>query len=163
MKGVNIFLSAVLLILLTVVIASFVFNWITTLSTERSESIKNTTKERLGCQFADMYIINATYDCNGDCSSGIIHRVNVSISNSGKKALEISRIVIQNTTGSIFNYNINETKILSVGETLTITNVSTDTCDGINKTIEKIIVSSNNCPNQAFDSIPGKDVIFINC
>jgi hypothetical protein len=163
MKGVSTLLSAVFLILMTVVIAAFVSGWLTNLSTEQSGEIKNKTTERLGCQFSDMYIVNATYNCNGNCSAGTQHTLELYISNSGKKLLYFERAVIQNTTGSVFSLDFNATKSLSVGETLLVRNYTTETCNGINNTIDKIIVSSMNCPSNAFDSIPGSDVTYLNC
>jgi flagellin-like protein len=163
LKGISPLVSTVLLIVIVVAIATIVSSWFTTLSMEQSEKIENTTKQRLACQFADMYIKNATYNCGGNCSAGVNHILTVGIVNSGKKELTIEKMVIKNTTGVIFNYDLNETKTLSVGNALTMTNTSTTTCNGINNTIESVIVISKNCPNNAFDSLPGADVTYLAC
>jgi len=163
MKGISVMVSAVLLIIIAIAVGVIISSWFTTLSAEQSAKIENTTKQRLACQYANMYIKNATYNCNGNCASGISHTLTASIANSGKKELTIDRLSIKNTSGVIFSYNLNETKSLSVSSSLTLTNVSTDTCNGINRTIESIIVISTNCPNTALDSLSGADVTYTNC
>jgi archaellum component FlaG (FlaF/FlaG flagellin family) len=163
MKGVSALLSAVFLILLTIVIAAFVSGWLTNISSEQSSQIKNSTTDRIGCQFADMYIVNASYDCNSNCSSDIVHTLDMYVSNSGKKNLYVERMVIQNTQGVVYVYDLNMTTPLAVGETIYLRNLTSDSCTNINGSIDKIIASSMNCASNAFDSISGSDVTMKNC
>ena len=163
MKGISAMISTVLLIVISIALATIVSGWFTSMSTEQSKNVANTTTERLSCQYADMYIKNSTYNCNGDCSQGISHTLTINVVNSGKRQLYMDKVVVKNTTGIIFSYNLDSTKTLSVGDVSTLTNVSITTCNGINNTIESVIVSSTNCPNTAFDSLSGADVTFTNC
>lgn len=163
MKGISSMLSAVFLVLITVVIAMSVSGWLTSMSSQQASDISNKTNDKIGCQFSDMYIVNATYNCNSDCSAGTQHTLELYVSNSGKKKVYVERAVIQNSTGSIFTLNFNTTTSLSVGDTLLVRNYTTDTCTGIYNAIDKIIVSSINCPGNAFDSISGSDVTYLNC
>lgn len=163
MKGVSALLSAVFLILLTIVIAAFISGWLTGISAEQSSEIKNMTTDRIGCQFADMYIVNASYDCNSNCSDGVVHTIDMYVANSGKKNLYVERIVIQNDEGNVYVYDLNMTTLLGVGETIYLRNLSNDSCSNINGSIDKIITSSLNCASNAFDSISGNDVTMKNC
>lgn len=163
MKGISAFISVVLLVVIVVAVATIVSGWFSTLATSQTETIENTTKTRLSCQFADMYIINATYNCTGNCSAGNDHTLKVGIKNSGKRELKFDKLVVKNTTGDIFSYDLSSTNNLSIGNSVTLTNVSTTTCAGINNTIESVIASSTNCPNTAFDSIDGVDVDYLEC
>jgi len=163
MKGLEPIVSAVIILMITVVAGVTVSGWLSTFSTQKAADIKNLTNEQLSCKFADIYIKNSTYNCNNDCSSGIAHTITATVVNSGKKLVNINKIVVQNTTGSIYSLNLNETKSLNIGDTITLVNITSASCSGINRTIDKIIISSLNCPLPASDSVSGSGVTFINC
>lgn len=160
-KGISPMLSAVLLIVIAVAASVVVSSWVSSISEEQASNIQNTTQTKLGCQFADMFIKNVTYNCNNDCSAGTAHNTTLFITNSGKKTLRINNIAIQNTTGSIFSLVTNED--IAVGDTIRVSNVSSETCNGINNSIEDVIVTSPTCPETASDRFPGTEVIFLNC
>ena len=162
-KGVSNFLSAALLVLMVVVISTIVSGWLNTLSREETKKIQNTTSEQLGCQFADLFIKNTTYNCSGSCNAGTNHNITVAVSNNGKKAVNITTIVIRNTTGTTTSLDIGAVKTINVGEDLIVSNVSTATCTGINGSIDAITVSSVNCPGNAYDSLPGISVTMLSC
>ncbi|GEM_PF-5311396 len=162
-KGVSNFLSAALLVLMVVVISTIVSGWLNTLSREETNKIRNTTSEQLGCQFADLFIKNATYNCSGNCAAGTNHNITVAVSNNGKKAVNITTIVIRNTTGTTTSLDIGPVKTINVGEDVMVSNVSTATCTGINGSIDVVMVSSVNCPGNAYDSLPGSSVSFLSC
>jgi len=163
MKGISAMVAAVMLIAISVALGTMVAGWFSDMATTQSEKLENTTTERLSCQFADMYIINTTYNCSGNCSAGNNHTLTINVKNSGRRLLTLNTVVVKNTTGVIYSYALNETKSLSVSNTMTLTNESRTTCVGINNTIESIIVNSMNCPNTAFDSLPGADVTYVEC
>jgi len=162
-KGVSQFLSAVLLLVMAVAIAAFVASWITNFSYERSAAVENTTSLQLQCQSANLYIKSVRYNCSSSCAAGTVHSTTVTIVNSGKVALGVDKIYVQNTTGSLFVLELNQTYTIDPGITRALTNMSTDTCNGINKTIDKVIVNSAQCPNTAFDSLRGSEVAFVDC
>jgi archaellum component FlaG (FlaF/FlaG flagellin family) len=163
-KGLSTLVSAVMVILITVTASILVASWLTTTTSQRTETIKNQTKEKLNCVYADMYIESATFDCNSDCSPGISHNLTVSVRNSGTIQLSIDKMYIQNTTGDTFEFTLSSMS-LSTGESGTLENISTSDCTGYNSStkIEKIIVNSANCPSDAYDTIDGDDVTFNNC
>lgn len=162
-KGISHFLSAALLVLMVVVISTIVSGWLDTLTRSQTATIRNTTTEQLGCQLADLYIKNATFNCSGNCTAGNNHNVTVTITNSGKKAVNITTIVVRNTTGNIFSYDIGAVKVINVGEDVTVSNVSTTTCTGINRTFEFVEIYSVNCPGNAYDKLPGGSVTHLSC
>ena len=92
-----------------------------------------------------------------------MHTTVVTVVNSGKKQVGIDSILLQNTTGSIFNLKTNVTQNLNIGETTTLSNVSLGSCNGINRTIDKLIVSSINCPVSASDSLSGGSITYVEC
>ncbi len=162
-RGISAFLSAAMLILMVVVVSTIVSGWLNTLSRTETEKIRNTTTEQLGCQFADLYIKNATYNCSGNCASGTNHNITITVSNNGKKSVNITTVVVRNTTGTSFSYDIGAVKTINVGEDATVSNVSTTTCTGINSSIEFVFITSVNCPKTAFDSLPGSSVTYLSC
>ena len=153
MKGVSALISSVLLVLMAVVASVFISGWLSSTSTFEAEKIRNNSNTQLQCQYADMYIKNATYNCGGNCTTGTQHTTTVTVVNSGKKAISFDRIQLQNTTGIVTALILNETKTLNVGDVLSISNTTRDTCSGINNSIEVITVNSINCPSTAYDSI----------
>ncbi len=162
-KGVSLMISAILLIGLALTLGLITSDFVRGLSKERTQQLTNITKEKLNCQFANLYIRNASFDCNNNCTSGISHTFQVTIVNSGKKAVQIDNLYLRNTTGALFTFYTNGSRELNASEVLTISNISTSSCNDINRTIDRVIVSSINCPDTAFDSMPGSDVAFSRC
>lgn len=162
-KGISHFLSAALLVMMVVVISTIVAGWVNTLSRSQTATIRNTTTEQLNCQFADLYIRNATYNCSGNCSSGNNHNVTVSVTNNGKRAVNITTVVVRNDTGSTYSYDLGSVYTINTGTTVTVSNVSTTTCTGINNTIEFIEIVSVNCPGNAYDKLPESSVTYLSC
>lgn len=163
MKGLEPVISAVLMLMIAIAAGVVVSGWVSTFSTEKAKNIRNYTQDQLACNFAGLYIKNATYNCSNSCAAGVQHTTLVTIVNSGKKQFSIDSIVLQNTTGSIYSLKLNVTKNLNIGETVTLTNVSLGSCSGINKTIDKIITSSINCPVSASDSLSGGSITYLEC
>lgn len=162
-KGVSLMLSAVLLIAIAVTIGLITSDFVSRISKERTQQLTNITKEKLNCQFANLYIRNASFDCNNNCSAGASHTLQVTVVNSGKKPVHIDNLYLRNTTGALFAFYANGTREINASEVLTISNASTSSCADINRTIDRVIVSSLNCPDTAFDSMPGRDVVFSRC
>ncbi len=163
MRGIDNLISAVIVLAIAVVIAAFVSGWLGTFSQERATAIKNTTTQQITCQFADMFIRNVTYNCNSNCASGTAHTLVITLVNSGKKAISLSNVVLQNSTGALTTLSFNETKVINVGGQITTTNITSSQCHGINKTIDYVKISSLNCPLNAADSLPGSNIIWLNC
>jgi len=163
MKGISPLLSAVLLVSIVVGMSLIISQWSSALSKSQGSEITNKTQERLSCQFANLYVRNATLFCNNDCSAGTMHTVNVSIVNSGKRNVEISSFVLRNTTGNLTVFSLNETKSIQAGSSLTVTNVTYDNCAPFNNTVDRLIVSSLNCPSNAYDSFPGSSIAYAAC
>lgn len=163
MLGVSTILSAVLIVAIGVTLTIIVSTWLTTTFKERSEDVRDTAKTRLDCQFADLYIRNATYNCNSNCASGTAHTLTLTVVNSGKKAVSISEANILNKNGTLFVLTLGGTKELNATDVLTASNSSTTSCADINNSIDKLIVISTTCPRDATDSLPGSDVTFLNC
>ena len=163
MKGITIIVEALLLVVIAIALSLVIGNWVYSVSTEKASTIKNTTSQQLKCEFGNLFIKSASYDCSKDCSVGKIHNLTLNVVNSGKITVKIDRLFIQNAIGTTFSLDLNETIFLDPGSTNMLTNLSTDSCSGINNTIDRIVVSSINCPNTAFDSLPGNYVAFINC
>jgi len=161
-KGASDLIASVMLVLIAVAASVLVSGWLTSTTQKETSTIGNSTREQLECQYADMYVRSATYNCSGDCAQGTTHIVNVTIVNSGKKALSIDRIFIANTTGSVTEFMLPSVKTLQVGDTVFIDNTNTQSCSGINNSVEYLRVSSTNCPN-AYDNYDGSKISFLNC
>ncbi|HLD85329.1 MAG TPA: hypothetical protein VI968_02110 [archaeon] len=163
MKGLEPIVSAVMMLMIAIAAGAVVSGWVSTFSSEKAKNIRNYTQDQLSCNFAGLYIKNATYNCSNSCAAGVQHTTVVTVVNSGKKQIAIDSIVLQNATGSVYNLRINATQNINIGETVTIMNVSMGSCSGINKTIDKVIISSINCPASASDSLSGGSVAYIEC
>ena len=163
MRGIDNLISAVILVAVAVIIATFVSGWLGTFSQERANVIKNTTTQQITCQFSDMFIRNVTFNCNNNCASGTAHTLVITLVNSGKKTISLSSVVLQNSTGVLTTLNFNETKTINVGGQITAINTTSDSCHGINKTIDYVKIASQNCPLNAADSLPGSYITWINC
>ena len=163
MKGISPLIASVLLVVITVVASTLLSSWLSTTTRTQTQSIQNNTQAQLQCQYADLYIKNATYTCNNNCTTGTLHTTTVTVVNSGKKTLSFNSIFIRNTTGVITSLALNETKTLNVGDALTVSNTTRATCNGINNSIELITVSSMNCPTTAYDSIESSEITYATC
>ncbi|MDI6721714.1 MAG: hypothetical protein QMD85_04950 [Candidatus Aenigmarchaeota archaeon] len=162
-KGVSPLISTVLLIAIAVSASLIVSQWSSALSRSQSLEITNKTHERLSCQFANLYIKNVTFFCNNNCAAGTRHTINVSVINSGKRNIELSSFALRNTTGNLTVFSLNETKNIQSGATLLLVNVTFDNCSPFNGTVDRVIVSSLNCPDDAYDSFPGSSVAYAGC
>ncbi len=163
MKGSSVLMASVILVLITVVASIFLSGWMSTTTSAQTSRIRNNTETQLKCQFADIYIKNVTYDCNSDCASGVAHTLSLNIVNSGKKEVVISTIYVRNITGFVTAFRLNESKILNVGDVISVQNVTSSSCTGINNTIELVSVNTITCPATAYDSIQGDEVTYTNC
>ncbi len=163
MKGINQIVSFTILIAVAVSVALIIQSWLMPFSTEQTGTLENQTKEQLACQYASVYIRNVTYNCSSDCSTAAARNLTVYIENSGTLTVGINNIYIRNTTGALFSFGLNETKILVTGDVVRLENISTMRCSGINNSIDLVRIITNNCPGTAYDSFPGADVSFLDC
>src|SRR3989344_2847998 len=161
MKGSSALIASVMLVLIAIAASAFVSGWLTSTTEKETSTIRNSTKQQLECQYADLYVREATYNCSANCAAGITHTINVTVANAGKKAVSVDRVSVVNTTGSVTEFTITP-KTLDVGDTVPLDNVNTQSCSGINRTIEYLRVASTNCPN-AYDNFDGSGITFVNC
>ncbi len=161
-KGISPLIAATFLIAMSVTISVIVGGWAAEFVRERTSQISEQNKEQLRCSFASLYIKDVIIDCNGDCSSGT-HNITAEIRNTGQQKITINRIVILNTTGSLFEFDVTPTN-LSTGDIKSVVNTSTSSCIGINSSskVDKVYIADTSCPN-ARDSFDGEDVTFSNC
>ncbi|MCD6558121.1 MAG: hypothetical protein J7K31_03780 [Candidatus Aenigmarchaeota archaeon] len=162
-KGISPLIAATFLIAMSVTISVIVGGWAAEFVRERTDQISQQNKEQLRCSFASLYIKSVTIDCNSDCSAGNTHNITASVRNTGQKKITINKIVIVNTSGSLFSYDVTPIN-LSTGDVKSIVNTSTSSCIGINSSskIDKVYIADTSCPN-ARDSLDGSDVTFTNC
>ena len=163
MKGISPLIAAVFLVLITVVTSIFISGWLSTTTSTQAKQIRNNTNTQLQCQYADLYIKNATYNCGGNCTTGTQHTTTVTVVNSGQKALTFDRMFVRNTTGIVTALIFNETKTLNIADALTVSNATRATCTGINNSIDRITLSSMACSSTAFDSIESADIVYSSC
>lgn len=162
-KGISPLIAAVFLVIITVVGSILLSGWLSTTSTTQAGAIRNSTIVKLQCQYADIYIKNATYNCGLNCTTGTQHTTTLTVVNSGKKTITIDRLFIRNTTGFVTALLLNESKTITVGDALSVTNTTRATCVGINNSIEVVEVSSIECPSTAYDSLDSGDIVYTSC
>jgi len=96
----------------------------------------------------------------GSCTEADHHNITYNISNLGSITFSIDEILIRNTTGYLFIYNISEAAI-TPGNTTNI--IAENTNKKLNHTIQEIIIASKNCPKTARDIYPGDYINYVNC
>jgi len=159
MKGISNLLSAVLLIIIVIAVSAVVASWLNSMSRTQSQKISNTASDQLGCQMSNLFIKSASFNCSLDCSAGLAHNLTVNVENSGKNDVEVESVVVRNTTGNIFTFAVSPVTI-SPGNDAMLTNISTDSCVSINGTIDSILVTSTNCPGNAYDELTNNSDAF---
>ena len=88
-KGISPLIAAVFLVIMTVVASTLLSGWLSSTASFQSSQIRNNTVTQLQCQYADIYIKNATYNCGLNCTTGTQHTTTVTVVNSGKKSINI--------------------------------------------------------------------------
>ncbi len=118
MKGVHAFISATLLILVTVLIATIISSWTVNISSERAKTIINATQSKLNCQYAGLLVRNVTYDCNSACFTGSPYAINASIENTGSSKIYLENLFISLANGISYRIDGNLSPI-SAGDIIT--------------------------------------------
>ena len=81
----------------------------------------------------------------------------------GSTRVSIDKIYVENNKGSLYTLELNETNIISAGDSTYLINISSTNCSSINNSIDNVVIITNNCPNTAHDKFPGEDVSYVNC
>ncbi len=141
-KGISPLLAAVLLIAVTVAIATLVMGWLTTITRTTQVTVSNRTSEAVDCASASIAIEDVYID------AGINQSQRVIVRNSGLlDSLQIISAQIYNRTGGNFSANSlpitnfnrgNVTTLVFIGGLANITVV--DSCPGA---FSRAIVSTN--------------------
>ncbi len=141
-KGVSALLAAVLLIAVTVAIATLVMGWLATITRATQVTVSNRTVEAVDCSSASLVIDEVYID------SGINQTQRVIIRNSGQTDnLQIIAAQIYNSTGGNFSANSlpiqnfnrgNVTTLVFIDRLANITVV--DSCPGA---FSRVLVSTN--------------------
>lgn len=119
MKGVSPLVAAVILIAISVSLSVVVSNWLSTYGAEASKQVRNTTQTQLQCQFANIRIKSAVYDCSSSCMTGVPYKMNATIENSGKLNLVVSRAVTKLSNVQTYQFDIDDDSV-AVANTKTI-------------------------------------------
>lgn len=111
MKGVHPFISATILILVTVVIATIVSSWTVNVTSDRAKTIINATQTKLNCQYAGFLVRNVTYDCSGACFTGSPYRINATIDNTGSSRILVEDMLVTLDNGISYHLSGNLSSI----------------------------------------------------
>ncbi|MCD6381980.1 MAG: hypothetical protein J7L43_03315 [Candidatus Aenigmarchaeota archaeon] len=160
MKGISPLISAVLLIVITITATFLVGSFIKSLTTNASQTVKNQSEQKLQCSFADFYIVNATFDCNSDCSFGNIHTLNITVINNGEVKLNFKSVSVETSSHKMYTFDTNED--VSTGEEKIISIQTTQSCNDLNHSIYKIYLGSENCPTVR-DELTSDFIYYVNC
>ena len=161
-KGISVFIGSVLLIMLTVLVGAIVANWTATVAKDTSSSVEDQNLDQLNCARGNVFIRNVTYNCSKSCASGTFHMINATVENTGSIELMFRNMTIITTSGKLFGYSMNETKIISVGSSSLFMNISATACTDINSSIDSVKIGSMNC-GDVYDSFPGSLVQYVEC
>lgn len=166
MKAVSNLVTAALLIIITLAIATIISGWVLTFSHQRAGAIENQTEKKLNCVYASMYIYNASYQGNCNCSAGE-HNLTITIKNNGNINLDFSKAYIVTATGDSYVFTFDRTTV-EVGEIKSFINKTLQgdpsyNCTPFNETskIDHIEITSLTCPFT--DKLDGEDLIMDVC
>ena len=137
-KGISPLLASVLIIAVTVSIATLVMGWISTTVRASQNTIENRTVQAVGCSSAGIVIDNVFLTASA--GTGM---VKVTIRNSGASDLTIISAQVYNSTGHNFTANAALLSgVLTKGSitTMNFTNVNMSSCPS---TFSKAVVTSN--------------------
>jgi len=163
MKGFEPLIATVVLIIIAVAVAATIANWQAWFLPSYSEQLSNTSLSQLQCTRAGLMLDNVTYNCSNLClpggPTGPNHTLVAKIRNTGDISLPLYKILLENTTGGIFEFNLNTT--LALDQIYQFTNTSSTECQSINHSISRISVVTA-CPSMPsiFD---GSIITWINC
>ena len=140
MKGFEPLIATVVLIIIAVAVAAMITNWQAWFLPSYSEQLANQSRTQLQCARAAIALESISYDCGGICflggDTGPYRTLNATIRNTGDISLPLYKLLLENTTGSIFEFNLNTT--LALDQTYDFTNTSSMSCFGINHSISRI-------------------------
>ena len=156
MKGIDAYIATIILILIAIGLAVALINWQSWFLPHFSQSVSG--QNQLNCLRSGMVLQNISYNCNGDCSSGVNHTLITRIINTGDTPLTLSKVLLQTSTG-IFDYPLSST--LNPDQAFDATNVSTTSCANLNHSVSRVIIQTS-CPNVPgpFD---GSAMVWLNC
>ncbi|GEM_PF-2543197 len=158
MKGFEPLVAATLLIAVALMLAIIIYQWQISYIHSSTADIENSANKKLVCDRADISFVNMSYNCGMSCSSGVQHTLDIKLKNYGDVGLTIEKIYLKNTLGSLIEYPGGQ---LDVGEVKSFKNTSSSSCQGINKSLEEVLVITD-CPN-IFVTIPSDKINWINC
>jgi flagellin-like protein len=163
MKGISPLLAAVILVMITVASWSILSGWIQNLSEGQTAVISNQTSNELRCSYADFYIDRFLINCSGTCTSGNTTAI-AWVKNSGETSIKFAKLVVQNTTGELFSFALDEAKTVNTGELVNLSSKIPMNCTGFNSStkVEYVTVASSDCAG-LYDSLRGDDVEFSEC
>jgi flagellin-like protein len=118
-KGVSPLVAAVMLIAMSVVLSVMVSSWISTYGAETSKTLRNTTQSQLQCQFANIRVKSAVFDCSSSCMTGVPYKINATVENTGKISAAISRAVTKLSNGQVYQLETDDTSV-GVGASSTV-------------------------------------------
>lgn len=111
-KGISPLIAAVMLVAMAVVLSVMVSSWLTTYSAEASNIVRNTTQTQLQCQFANLRIKSANYNCSSSCMTGVPYRLNATVENSGRISIIVSRAITKLSNGQTYQFEIDDNSVI---------------------------------------------------
>ena len=161
-KGLSTLVANVIMVVVALSIAGIVANWSSLFAQERAGGVVGQTETIIGCSNADLFVSNATIDCQHSCA-GVDKTIFFSVRNTGDIALDVDRFYITNKNGVLFEIRTPEKKHVTSGSTFSVFASSDFNCSDIVNNIDKFEVLSLNCPREGRDTLSSRDVAFINC
>ena len=158
MKGFEPLIAAVLLIAVALMLAIIIYQWQISYIHNSAKDLEDKTQKRLICDRADIGLLNISYDCTNSCNAGIGHILDIKLKNYGEVGVKIEKIYLRNKSSTLFEY---PGGTLDIGEVKRFVNTSTDSCQGINQSLDEVLIITD-CPN-LFVSIPSDKINWLNC
>ena len=111
MKGISPLIAAVLLIAITVAIATLVTGWVSSLTRSTQVSVENKTTEAVDCASASITIDNVFVDTNG---SHPWRNVFIVVRNSGQiDDMQITNVTLFNSSGGEFSFGTTQPVLIN--------------------------------------------------
>jgi hypothetical protein len=152
-------IATTILIVVAVSLGGIIAAWQAGFLQSFSGSLRESVKLELQCRQASISIDSASYNCQNLCFPNVDHTLALQATNRGNLALTITYVYLKNSTGGLFEFPFFTQ--LGAGQSVQLLNVSREPCDGINRTLDEIVLLTQ-CLDTAAE-FPGESVTWINC
>ncbi|MBI2583577.1 MAG: hypothetical protein HYW25_02830 [Candidatus Aenigmarchaeota archaeon] len=159
MKGITPIVSVILLIAMAASAAAMIAAWQGSFLSDYIGDIDRESKLRLLCNSASILAEAASFDCNNDCSEGVIHTFTADVKNTGEASLELNKVFLVLKDGNLLEMPLQQT--IAPGQSRTVAIETEKSCTGVAQNVVEAAIPTQ-CSAVAA-RISGDEIEWVNC